>query len=59
MPEPTPLQKKSQAIDAYAFSVRWAIRNVGADTAALYARALARIGLSILGRFDERVVGNA
>lgn len=57
MPEPRPIDLA--AIDAYAFSVRWAIENVGADTAALYARALARIGLSILGRFDERVVGNA
>ena len=57
MPEPRPIDL--EAIDAYAFSVQWAIKNVGADTAALYARCAARIGLNILGRFDERVVGNA
>ena len=58
MPEPTE-RLMHDLIDAYAFAVRWAIKNVGADTAALYARAAARIGLNILGRFDERVVGNA
>ena len=44
----TPHQKQALAI--YADVTRYAIKEIGSDTAYLYARLSARLGLSIIGR---------